>query len=197
MPRAYDLERLDLEADSSLDGEAQARRGTGCWPHCARPPRAKAAGLYGYHLLDPGDDPRQLVYSFTLFERGAHANLLRVQADNIDQPFDINQGARLDLGSTAKLRTLVSYLELVAELHARWAGADAPRELAALAPSQRDPLGAWAREYLLRAQDRSLAAMLEAAMERRYSASPGEAFFTGGGLHQLRATSSARAAAAR
>ena len=36
---------------------------------------------------------------------GAGVNYLRVQADNLDQPFDINQGAKLDLGSTAKLRT--------------------------------------------------------------------------------------------
>ena len=33
----------------------------------------------------------------------------------------------------------------------------------------------------LTTEDRSLAAMLEAAMQRRYSASPGERFFTGGG----------------
>ena len=183
VPRAYDLERLDLEAESSLDGEAQALVAqvlTGL----RTPATAKAAGLYGAHLLDPGADPRPLVYSFTLFERSAGANLLRVQADNIDQPFDVNQGARLDLGSTAKLRTLVSYLELVAELHAGWVDLS-PAQLSALAPNPRDPLGAWARQYLLRAKDRRLMPMLEAAMERKYSANPGEAFFTGGGLHQF------------
>ncbi len=85
---------------------------------------------------------------------------------------------------TAKLRTLVSYLELVAELHARWAGLGTA-QLTALAPSPRDPLGVWARQHLLRAKDKRLAPMLEAAMERKYSANPGEAFFTGGGLHQF------------
>jgi hypothetical protein len=38
-------------------------------------------------------------------------------------------------------------------------------------------------EYLAAAKDRSLPAMLQAALERRYSASPGEGFFTGGGVH--------------
>ncbi|WP_440534495.1 transglycosylase domain-containing protein [Variovorax sp. YR566] len=183
VPRAYDLERLDLDAETSLDGEAQALVAR-VLAGLRTPAAAKAAGLYGSHLLDPGADPSPLIYSFTLFERSAGANLLRVQADNIDQPFDVNQGARLDLGSTAKLRTLVSYLELVAELHAGWADLSTA-QLSALAPSPRDPLGVWARQYLLRAKDRSLAPMLEAAMERKYSANPGEAFFTGGGMHQF------------
>ena len=183
VPRAYDLERLDLEAETSLDGEAQALAAR-VLAGLRTPAAAKAAGLFGPHMLDPGADPAPLIYSFTLFERGPQANLLRVQADNIDQPFDVNQGARLDLGSTAKLRTLVSYLELVAELHASWASLS-PAQLSALPNNPRDPLGAWARQYLLRAKDRRLAPMLEAAMERKYSANPGESFFTGGGLHQF------------
>jgi len=183
VPRAYDLERLDLEAETSLDSEAQALAAQ-VLAGLRTPAAAKAAGLFGPHLLDAGADPAPLIYSFTLFERGAQANLLRVQADNINQPFDVNQGARLDLGSTAKLRTLVSYLELVAELHGRWSELS-PAELSALKPSPRDPLGAWARQYLQRTKDRRLTPMLEAAMERKYSANPGEAFFTGGGLHQF------------
>lgn len=184
VPRAYDLERLDLDAETSLDGEAQALVAR-VLAGLRTPAAAKAAGLVGSHMLDPGADPGPLIYSFTLFERSAGANLLRVQADNIDQPFDVNQGARLDLGSTAKLRTLVSYLELVAELHASWSDLS-PAQLSALPPpSPRDPLGLWARQYLSRAKDRRLAPMLEAAMERKYSAGTGEAFFTGGGLHQF------------
>ncbi len=183
VPRAYDLERLDLEAETSLDGEAQALVAQ-VLAGLRTPAAAKAAKLVGHHMLDPGTESAPLVYSFTLVERGAHANLLRVQTDNVDQPFDVNQGARLDLGSTAKLRTLVSYLELVADMHARWADLNSA-ELSALAVSPRDPLGAWARQYLLRAKDRGLAPMLEAAMLRQYSASPQEAFFTGGGLHRF------------
>jgi len=183
VPRAYDLDRLDLRADSSLDGEVQ-RTATRLLRSLKDPAAAKAAGLYGFHLLNQGDDPSKLIFSFTLFERGEHANLLRVQADNHDQPFDINEGAKLDLGSTAKLRTLVTYLELVAQLHARWSGSSA-EQLAALTLDRRDTLGRWARDYLSRAADRGLAAMLEAALERSYSANPAEGFFTGGGLHHF------------
>jgi membrane peptidoglycan carboxypeptidase len=183
VPRAYDLDRLDLDVQSTLDGPAQALA-TRLIGGLKTPAAAKAAGLVGAHLLADGTDPARLIYSFTLFERGASANLLRVQADSINQPFDVNEGARLDLGSTAKLRTLISYLEIVAELHARWASAT-PDELSAAAPNERDPLAAWARQHLARAADRRLGPMLEAALERRYSASPAEAFFTGGGLHRF------------
>ncbi len=184
VPRAYDLDRLDLRADSSLDGEAQ-RAATRLLRSLKDPAAAKAAGLYGFHLLNEGDDPSKLIFSVTLFERGENANLLRVQADNHDQPLDINEGARLDLGSTAKLRTLVTYLELVAKLHERWGGLGT-KELAALEIDRRDAIGRWAHEYLARPnRDRGLSAMLEAALDRSYSANPAEGFFTGGGLHHF------------
>ena len=183
VPQAYDLDRLDLSVAGTIDGAAQ-REVTRRLRALRDPAAAKAAGLVGQHMLAPGDDPARLVFSVSLYERGERSNLLRVQADSGDQPFDINEGARLDLGSTAKLRTLVTYLELVADLHRRWSGLDAPA-LQALPVHERDALGRWAREYLAQASDRSLQAMTEAAMERRYSASPGEAFRTGGGLHHF------------
>ena len=34
-------------------------------------------------------------------------NYVRIHADSLNKPFDINSGAKLQLGSTAKLRTLV------------------------------------------------------------------------------------------
>lgn len=183
MPRAYDLDRLDLAVRSTLDGQAQ-RIATDVLRGLADPATARAAGLYGHGLLAPDDDPGRLVYSFTLFERGEHANALRVQTDNFDQPFDINDGARLDLGSTAKLRTLVTYLELVAALHSRWH--TLPRaELAAIEVGANDALARWSKDYLLRSDDRTLKAMLEEAMERSYSASPAEGFFTGGSVHHF------------
>jgi membrane peptidoglycan carboxypeptidase len=183
MPRAYDLDRLDLGVDSSLDGEVQ-RAATALLRGLRDPQAAQAAGLYGARLLNKGDDTSKIMFSFTLFERGENSNLLRVQTDNFDQPFDLNEGARLDLGSTAKLRTLITYLELVADLHRRWSGLPA-EQLAALKTSSHDPLSRWARDHLLRAGDKSLATMLDAAMQRSYSASPHEGFFTGGGLHHF------------
>jgi membrane peptidoglycan carboxypeptidase len=125
-----------------------------------------------------------VLYSVTVYERGPAANRVRIQTDNLDQPLDINGGARIDLGSTAKLRTLITYLEVIAGLHDRYARLG-PGEMATVRAHPRDRLGAWAVDYLkaARGTDRSLQAMLEASLERRYSASPAEAFFTGGGLH--------------
>ena len=181
--RPYDLGRLDLAVDSPIDGEVQ-RAATALLRSLNDVRAAKAAGLYGFRLLSEGDDPSRISFSFTLFERGERSNLLRVQADNVDQPFDINEGARLDLGSTSKLRTLITYLELVAQLHERWSGLSTA-QLAALEVSRRDAISRWARDYLAHAGDKSLPAMLEAAMLRSYSASPAEGFFTGGGLHHF------------
>ena len=102
--------------------------------------------------------------------------------DTNDQPLNINEGIKLELGSTAKLRTLVTYLEIVGELHEQLAGRTV-QDLEALDIYPLDPLSRWAILYLAEATDRSLPAMLDAAMERTYSANPGESFFTGGGLH--------------
>ena len=55
-----------------------------------------------------------------LYERGADRNYLRVHADSLNKPFDINSGAKLMLGSTAKLRTLITYLDIIDELHRSW-----------------------------------------------------------------------------
>ena len=183
VPRAYDLDRLDLSVATPLDGEVQ-RAASALLRSLASTAGARQAGLFGKFLLAEGDDTRKIRLSFTLYERGAHSNLLRVQTDSFDQPFDLNEGARLDLGSTAKLRTLVTYLELVAALHDRWQALGA-EQLAALPVAKQDALSAWARSHLAQAKDKGLAAMLEAALERRYSASPQEGFFTGGGLHHF------------
>ena len=183
VPRLYDLDRLDLTTTSTLDGDLQ-RAVTHVLRSLRDPAVAKAKGLYGFHMLNESDDPSKLIFSYTLFERGENANLLRVQSDNFDQPFDINEGAKLDLGSTAKLRTLVTYLEIITDLHQRYLGMSA-QELAGVSVESKDVLSRWARDHMAQAEDKSLRAMLEAAMERRYSASPAETFFTGGGVHRF------------
>ena len=45
----------------------------------------------------------------------------QLAGDNTDQPFDINEGSKLELGSTAKLRVLTTYLQIIAELHDKYA----------------------------------------------------------------------------
>ncbi len=180
IPRLYDLDRLDLAVETGVDGALQ-RQVSELIQQLQNPEVAKEAGLLGHRLLERGD-PAGVQYSFVLFERTATANWLRVQTDSYAQPFDINDGAKLELGSTAKLRTLVTYLQIVAELHSHLVTLN-PEALRATTADPKDHLTRWARDYLVSAPDRSLAAMLAAAMERRYSASPGEGFFTGGGMH--------------
>lgn len=181
VPRFYDLDRIDMTATSTLDLPVQ-RAVTKLLRDLSRPDHAKAAGLYGHRLLSPRDDLAPIVYSFTLLERSRHGNAVRIQTDNYDQPFDINEGVKLELGSTAKLRTLVTYLDVIRELHQRYAGLS-PRKRAAGQVPRRNVLARWALAWLGSARDTSLQAMLEAAMDRQYSANPHEGFFTGGGRH--------------
>ena len=181
--RLYDLDRIDLTANSTLQGEVQTSI-TRLLRGIADPAQASALGLVGPRMFAPGQDPSPVLFSFTLYERRGGANLVRIQTDSYDQPFDINEGAKLDLGSTAKLRTLVTYLEIIAELHQQFGGFSAEDLRNTQRPS-RNPLLTWSLDYLTTASDRSLMAMLEAAMQRTYSASPGEQFFTGGGMHSF------------
>ena len=178
----YDLDRLDLSVASTLDAPVQTAV-TSLLRDLRNPASAKAAGLAARQLLQRGD-PARVVYSFTLYERASDANYLRVQTDNFDQPLNINEGTKLDLGSTAKLRTLVTYLDIMDKLHQRLSGLD-NTQLRALEVDRKDVLTRWAADYFLAEQDKSLSTMLDAALERRYSASTGEGFFTGGGLHHF------------
>jgi membrane peptidoglycan carboxypeptidase len=182
MPRLYDVDRLDLTAQASLDIALQ-QAVTSALRDLRDPDKARAAGLIQPKLLEKGD-PARVIYSFTLLERTPDGNRVRIQTDNFDQPFDINEGTKLDLGSTAKLRTLVNYLEIVAWLHAQYAPVDKEALVTVPAPRQ-DAITRWALDYLAHAEDLSLSAMLEASLQRKYSASPGEEFFTGGGIHRF------------
>jgi membrane peptidoglycan carboxypeptidase len=183
VPQLYDLDRYDLTAQTTLDGPAQLAITTAL-RQLKTTAGAKAAGLYGHNLLSSGDVPERLTFSFTLFERAADANLLRVQTDNLDQPFDINSGARLNLGSTAKLRTLITYLQVISKLHQEYAAIDAD-SLRKTNIDKRDVLARWVRDWCVDNRGGGLPEILEAAMLRTYSGNPGERFFTGGGLQQF------------
>ena len=181
--RLYNLDRLDLSVVSTLDSDAQ-KAVTAVLRQLNNVEAATAAGLTGKGMLGNGD-PANVVYSFTLMERGENVNYLRVQTDNYDQPLDINEGAKLDLGSTAKLRTLVTYLDIVDQLYQRFSPMT-NEEMKKVVIDPKDLLSQWAVAYfsaLPKGAERSLPAMLEAALERKYSGSPYEGFFTGGGLH--------------
>lgn len=174
----YELDRFDLTVNTQLDRAVSDR--------CARVLRqltdrnyAASAGIVGKQMIE-GGPAESVIYSFNLYETSEGANLLRVQADNYNQPLNINQGTRLELGSTAKLRTLATYLEVIAALHEQYNGRALPPPEKLESESN---LTKWVVEYLTAATDRSLPATLEAAMQREYSAAPWEPFFTGGGLH--------------
>lgn len=176
----YDLDRLDLSATSTLQADLQGQVSE-YLKSLADPAFAAQMGLIGERLLTP-TSTTQVRYSFTLLERTADGSRVRVQTDSTDQPFDINEGSKLELGSTAKLRVLTQYLEIIAELHDKYVDMP-PAQLSKVEVADTDFISRWALDYLARNKDRNITAMLDAALERKYSASPGEAFFTGGGMH--------------
>ncbi len=176
----YELDRLDLTVRTSLDAQVQLGV-TEFLRSLAKPERIEELGLTGARLLR-ANDPGKVIYSLTLYERGTGFNRLRINADNLDQPLDINSGAKLDLGSTAKLRTLISWLELISEAHAQYSVLPAA-ELARVTLHPRDRLGGWVVDYLRANPGADLHSTLAAAMQRRYSASTAQTFYTGGGAH--------------
>lgn len=179
----YALDRLDLSVVTTIDGTAQ-RKATHVLRGLADPAKVAKAHLLEPRLLAHGD-PHRVIYSFTLYERESGMNLLRVQTDNCNQPLSINEHTKLQLGSTAKLRTLINYLQIVEQLHTQFAQVSL-KQLRMQPVACNDPLTGWALSYLATASDKTSPAMLKASLDRRYSASPSEAFFTGGGLHHFR-----------
>ncbi len=180
IPTFYELDLTDLEVNSTLDKKIQDSVSE-VLGSLKDPEQTKKLGLTSARTLDRGD-PAKVIYSVTLYEHRNGQNLLRIQTDNYDKPFSINEGTRLDLGSTAKLRTLTSYLEIVSSLFELYSR-KSKEEIVALGKAALDPISTWAFGFLANNPEPSLEAMCEAAMERTYSASPAETFFTGGGVH--------------
>ncbi len=179
----YELDRLDLTVKTTLDYSAQ-QAVTHALRQLSEPDKARAAGILGFRMLNENIDLAPIVYSLMLFERGEKGNLLRIQTDNYDQPLDINEGIRLDLGSTAKLRTMVHYLELVTEIYQHYKDQPA-QELSRIELHPRDYLSAWVIGQLRANRQINLEDLLNQALDRRYSASPYESFYTGGGVHSF------------
>ncbi|MFN8390303.1 MAG: transglycosylase domain-containing protein [Bdellovibrionota bacterium] len=182
VPKLYDLDQVDLTVHTSIAREVQDAV-TEALRELKNRETAVKFGLAGDRNLDKGD-PAKVVYSVTLYEHVGERNVLRVETDNYNKPFNINSGAKLDLGSTAKLRVLTNYLEIVDRLRDKYTGLT-PEELKKTTVSDNDPIAQWALGYVKANPSGTLAEMLDAAMDRTYSASTGEAFFTGGGLHHF------------
>ena len=182
LPQVYSLDRMDLSADVSIDGSTQSGVAA-LLERLKDPTEVSALGLKGDKLLGD-EDPGHIAWSVVLYERGNDRNMIRVHADSMEQPFDLNSGAKLILGSTAKLRTLATYLGIMDGQYRELSKFSVPA-LRQLATTSDDPLRRWAADYLagVPPEHRELQPMLDAAMKRRYSASPLEEFFTGGGIH--------------
>lgn len=182
MKSLYELNRLDLTARTTLDVPVD-RAISEKLRAITKPATAQQYGMTGFRLLQ-ADKTQNVTYSFTLYERLPDGqNVLRVQADNFGGQFNLNEDSKLELGSTAKLRTLVSYLEAISDLHAKYK--DVGHEnLQSLAIHPDDKLTRFVVDQLLsESADKTLSGTLEAALNRTYSANPGERFFTGGGVH--------------
>src|SRR5258706_2467658 len=110
----YDFNRLHLRVDSTIDVPLQ-KRITEFINRLTDKQVINSLGLNGKWLLEEGD-PAKVIYSVLLVENAPQGNLVRVQADNFNAPFDFNKSVKLELGSTAKLRTLTHYLEIIAQL---------------------------------------------------------------------------------
>jgi len=176
----YDLDRFDMSVDTTIDGALQKRIGD-YLKGLEDPKIAARYGLIGKSLLQPGQTGA-VRYSFTLFEKSPTGAMVRVQTDTIDGPFDINEGSKLELGSTAKLRVLATYLQIVSELYDEFSLLR-ELELTRLLQFDIDPISRFIAEAFLNNPDISRREMLDKAMSRQYSANPAERFFTGGSIH--------------
>lgn len=178
----YTLDRLDLKVNTTIAGETQAKV-EGLLKQATNLEYAKGSGLLGDRLLREGQ-LSALSYSVLLYERTPSGNVLRVQTDNLNMPFDMNTGSKLDLGSTAKLRTLISYLDIIEKVYFKYRELSSTDLLFARKVAE-DPLRRWTLDQLIANPKIELMALLNAAMQRTYSANPSESFFTGGGMHKF------------
>ena len=183
IPSFYELDGLSLKVDSTIDAELQDKVSSFLF-HMKDLDFLRQNGLTGRHMLSAGN-PSKVIYSFVLYEATPYGNELRVHVDSHDQPFDVNNGMKLDLGSTAKLRTLVHYIDVVDGLYREYSSLEPKRLKAVVNKKRQDPISKWAARTLLRNQQMPLDTFLDKALERRYSASPYEEFFTGGGIHKF------------
>jgi len=178
VPSFYELDRLDLEAKGTVDSILEDEV-INIFDNLRDTEFLDTHGFRQEHLLSQGN-PEKVIYSLLLFEKAPLGNVLRVQTDNLKQPLDINEGMKMELGSTAKLRTLAHYLELVASLYSDKKNIENSTNLI------RDPITLWVVETLKEHPQVSLDRLLEDSLDRTYSASPYEGSSqAGGSIHSI------------
>lgn len=172
--RLYTLDRLHVSARTTVDLLAQ-RAVSEAFAALQTPEGVAAAGLDRTRLLAKGD-PARVDYSFTLYERVGDRIFPRVQTDTAPGQFSLTDGMKVELGSTAKARVMVSWLSAMADVWQDRSGAER---------DPRDLLSRWVDHWASRHPQADLSAMLLAAMERRFSANPNVDFVTGGGVQRF------------
>ena len=187
LPSMHDFDRMDISAKTTIDYRAteivnQALKDLG------NPDSEKGQAVLGEKMAKP-ETAANIQYSFTLYERVDGANHLRIQTDNFGGEFNLNEDSMLELGSTAKLRTLVTYLEYNLAAY-RNIIARAPEDYPKLdgRRGEEDGITAFVLDYIAaHAEDGSDSeqGLLDAAMNRVYSAKNYERFYTGGGVHRF------------
>jgi len=175
----YDLDRLHVNVRTTVNADLE-HDVTRFFHRLTDEGYVDSTGLRAPRLLEKGD-PSRVIYSMILRERTPEGDVVRVHADNVDGPFDVNEGTKMELGSTAKLRTLVHYLNVMSELHATLLALpeDVVRDRA---EASRDPLTQWAAETIRDNRGITLERFLALSLDRKYSANPYELFYTGGGF---------------
>src|SRR3546814_11072436 len=87
----------------------------------------------------------------------------------------------LELGSTAKVRTLITYLDIIERLYEEQRRLG-PAALARTAETG-DPLSRWVAAHLSEHGDPGMAGKVQAPVERKYFTKTETAFLTHGGTH--------------
>lgn len=181
VPRYYDLDRLNMQADSTIDADLQ-KQVAQLLVQMKDRGFLRKNGLTGKRLLSSGD-PEEVIYSVVLYETTPFGNELRVHVDSNKQPFDINTDMKLDLGSTAKLRTLVHYMDVMDGLFQQYSVYSQDELKKMLVGKKLDPLTLWSVKTLAVRKPPDEDRFLDKALDRKYSANPYEQFFTAGGMH--------------
>lgn len=114
--------------------------------------------------------------SVTIFARSAGRLEPRAIVDTEPRVVDLSTEGRVDLGSTSKLRVLISYLSAIEQAYeAQRAGR----------PAAQDSLSRFVARELAADPGLSVSQLLERALQRPVSADPNEVFYTGGGPHEF------------
>jgi membrane peptidoglycan carboxypeptidase len=183
----HDFDRMDIDAESTIDYRATQRVNT-VLHDLADPLTVHGQSVVGTRMVKP-ESAGDIQYTFTLYENVGDMNYLRVQTDNREDEFNLNEDSMLELGSTAKFRTIITYLENTLEVFRTYKNSLSV-DLPQLSARQMDEDGitTWVLDYLQSdvidvGRDETL--MLNAAMDRVYSARNNASFYTGGGRHRF------------